>query len=199
MRHVRGVLERVAVVQHQVGHFAVLDTPETVVDAQQFGRVQRDGAQGAVKAQAVHRRHRRLVAQDALLWHVSLKGGAQADGHLLVRQRGGVAQAAVERLHRRGPLHRRVDDHRHLVTGELVGDQVALGRQAQHGFQLVFLGEPQGPLAVPRLRHSDLRLTSQESLHLRSKHLVIVRDQNSHRHHHKEIGFRGRGGKVGES
>src|SRR5262245_11573473 len=48
VRHVCRVLEGITVVQHQIGHLSHLDTTETILDAQQPGRVQGDRLQGAL-------------------------------------------------------------------------------------------------------------------------------------------------------
>ena len=73
VRHVRRVLERVAVVEHQVRDLARLDAAVLLVDAEQLRRVERDRPQRPVVAEAVRRRHRRLVPQDPRLRHVALE------------------------------------------------------------------------------------------------------------------------------
>ena len=61
----------------------------------------------------------------------------------MVGQSSGVAEVAVEGLQRRCSLHRRVNDHRHFVGGNLVGDQVAFSRKAQNRLELEFLRQTQ--------------------------------------------------------
>ena len=96
MRHVRRVLERIAVVEDQVGDLALFDAAEAIVDVQEAGRVEGDAAEGAVETEAVDHRHRGFETQDAHLGNIAFIGSADGQRYLVLGKHPRIADAGID-------------------------------------------------------------------------------------------------------